>query len=329
MTNTRRFLSTCVGIAQLLLLTPVVAQQTLNVEPFGAPIDKVKIRQQFQVTALRMLRGQGSSESGAEHQKMLQHAPSTCPRNIRSLKSDHPVGRAEVYQHMVKATVCVGELYRCTKCNRIHVRLAGGVLISSDGLLLTNYHVLAVEDVSRSQGICAMTWDGKVWPLGEVLFADKTRDVALVRVKGNGHEFHAAAIADRTPVPTDPVRVISHPSGEYFVMTHGEVSRYITEAHAGAPSGGKSVSTCWMEITAPFGAGSSGCGVFNADGDVVGLASRIQPLMRTTTTSTADGGRRSVKFVEMVLRRCVPLSAIRSGFHAGIAVSAEPHTPPT
>ena len=70
-----------------------------------------------------------------------------------------------------------------------------------------------------------------------------------------------------------------------------------------------------MEITADFGGGSSGCGVFNSAGEVVGIASRIRPITRAAAQVTRNG--KTIKqpmYVEMMLRRCVDLNAIHSCF---------------
>ena len=89
-------------------------------------------------------------------------------------------------------------------------------MISADGLLLTDYHILGSIDFDKTRGIYAMTWDGMVWPVEGVLFADKQSDVAVVQLEGNGHVFHAAPLADTAPAPTDPVRVVSHPSSQFY-----------------------------------------------------------------------------------------------------------------
>jgi hypothetical protein len=81
-------------------------------------------------------------------------------------------------------------------------------------------------------------------------------------------------------------------------------------------------SNTWLEITAEFSGGSSGSGVFNTQGELVGLVSRIHPMFREQeksdrsrkTEGASDppeslGGR--LVYPEQILRRCVPIESIR------------------
>lgn len=161
----------------------------------------------------------------------------------------------------------------------------------------------------------AMTYDGKCFEIEKVLAADEAADVALVQLKANGHQFYAAPIASNRPRPMNQIRVISHPSGQFMVMTTGEVSRFVPIR---AMSQKRFLQSERMEITAPFGAGSSGSGVFNADGEVVGLVSSIFPIVRykkPKTGVTVEAKKsKGEGYAEMVLRRCVTLKNIKNCF---------------
>ena len=199
----------------------------------------------------------------------------------------------------------LGELYNCGRCDRTHAAYSGGVVISEDGLALTNHHVLSAGDRDNTEGYMAMTWDGRCFSIEKVLAADETADIALVKLKSDGYKFHAAPIADVRPKPMNPVRVISNPAGEFFVLTEGSVSRYA-----------KMKNQIWMEITADFAGGSSGSGVFNDQGEVVGIVSRIHPIIRGKRAVSGDDKRKrnSQPVAEMILKRCVPLQKIHKCF---------------
>lgn len=238
-----------------------------------------------------------------------------------------PQSSSQVYQQMVRSTLMVGTIYDCGRCEKLHANIAGGVVISKDGLALTNHHVLEREE-SGVETLMAMTSDGVPRPILEVLACNEKADVALIRLGGET-PFHPAPLASHVPTPAQHVRVLSHPRNEYFVLTEGEVSRYVS-FHS------RRSSTMWMEITAPFGGGSSGSGIFNDQGEVVGLVSRIHPLYRTPasgpgrpTDGDADdepSGRsnRPAPYVEMILRRCVPLQSISECFEQELS----PHRGP-
>ena len=86
-------------------------------------------------------------------------------------------------------------------------------------------------------------------------------------------------------------------------------------------------SSTWLEITAEFSGGSSGSGVFNSHGELVGLVSCIHPMFREQERSDRSqkpdnqkpdkegqvreppSGR--LTYPEQILRRCVPIDSIQ------------------
>lgn len=297
----------------MLMESPCFAQRGAPFDLFQQPVDNRVIYRHYERRATAMMRRQ--SEDAVENfQNALKNAPRTSGIERSQLTFNQPSKRDEVYEHMVKSTVYIGELYNCGKCDRTHAGFSGGVVVSEDGLVLTNYHVLESRDNGRTEGIYVMTWEGKCWGIKEILAASKNDDVALVQLDLKGNRLHAAPIAAQSPAPMDEVRIISHPFGEFFVMTHGEVSRYARMRKKRDPTADRVAS--WMEVTAPFGSGSSGCGVFNNRGEVVGLVSSIRPLFRNLDSekSSTEGTDGKARYVEMLIRKCVPLSAISECF---------------
>jgi S1-C subfamily serine protease len=221
-----------------------------------------------------------------------------------------------LYDRMLDASMLIGTIYDCGKCSKMHANIAGGVLVSSDGLVLTNYHV--VERTEEGvRGLVTMSHDGRVWPIVEVIAASKTDDVALIRIETDG-SLKPCPVATSEPPPLTPVHVISQPHNEYFVLTEGVVSRHVRVS----PRQGQ---TRWLEITAEFAAGSSGSGVFDNEGRLVGLVSRVHPIIRDGNKpdeTEPQPSREKPAYAEMVLRRCVPVSAILRCF-------AEPADPET
>lgn len=169
---------------------------------------------------------------------------------------------AEIYQQRLKSTLLLGRLHHCSseKCKKTHVNIASGVVIREDGIVLTNYHV-ADGGNDRSLGMGAMTYDGKAYVVEEVLAADEDSDVAILKLK-NAKGLTAAPVFRDEPVG-NPVTIISNPTGKFFTLTQGYVSRY----HMGSKK--KAV----MNVTADYAKGSSGGPIFNNRGDVVGLVS--------------------------------------------------------
>lgn len=213
------------------------------------------------------------------------------------------------YEQVAKSSLMFGTLYDCGKCDDLHGNIAGGVVISDDGLCLTNHHVLERRD-QDTRVIFAMDYAGRGYAVEEILAANRVADVALVRLKGEG-PFFPTTIAAQVPRPNSPAYVLSHPSSEFYVLTHGIVSRHVTLTQRRGQSQ-------WLEVTAPFGAGSSGSGVFDDHGQLIGLVSRIYPIFRgAEQIGPADDGnprQRSTPYAELILRRCVTVAGIRDCF---------------
>jgi serine protease Do len=203
---------------------------------------------------------------------------------------------ASDYEQLTKSVFLVGSVYKCDKCDEWH---AGGVAtawcLSEDGLMATNAHVLA-NAKGAAMGVCDR--EGKCHPLTAVVAVDPDADVALFRVKGEG--FQAMPLGKAAAVG-DKVRVISHPGRRYFMHTSGEVSRYYLQP----ARDGKGAAT-WMSITADYAKGSSGGPVFNDAGEVVGMVSSTQSIYYDSNDGSPKGP------VQMVVKNCVPVEAIRS-----------------
>jgi hypothetical protein len=163
-----------------------------------------------------------------------------------------------------EATLVLGHLYLCGKCDRHHGNLAGGVLISSDGLALTNYHVL---DFREAVVFGAMTAAGEVYAIDEVLAASKSDDVALIRLRGAKDLAHLPL---GTELKTgEALFVVSHPDGHFYTLTHGYLARRYLTPKERVPR---------LQITADFAKGSSGCGILNRRGELVGLVASTSSI---------------------------------------------------
>ena len=285
---------------------------------FTEPVDSIRLYLYLEKLAKVQKENQAEDAVDIINQQ-LKDADISSDICLDSLANQPPASKDDLYPHMVKSCLFLGQFYDCGKCDRSHLTMSCGVVIDESGLALTNYHVMKSRAKSgTTEGFMAMSYDGKCFEVEEVLAADEVADICLVRLKANGHKFHAAPIAKTRPQPTSEVRLVSHPSGEFFVMTKGEVSRYSrtsTKKPRSSTKTSKAKRPTWLEITADFGGGSSGCGVFNSAGEVVGIASRIRPITRAAAQVTRNG--KTIKqpmYVEMMLRRCVDLNAIHSCF---------------
>ncbi|MGB7080890.1 MAG: trypsin-like peptidase domain-containing protein, partial [Candidatus Acidiferrales bacterium] len=131
-----------------------------------------------------------------------------------------------------------------------------GFIVSKDGLIVTNYHVIA-------EGTSAVVKlpDGAFYLVDGVLASDKARDIAVI--KAHGEKFRTLALGDSDRVQVgQEVVAIGNPLSLESTVSNGIVSsiRAIEE------EGGK-----YLQITAPISPGSSGGPLFNMAGQVIGV----------------------------------------------------------
>ena len=225
---------------------------------------------------------------------------------------------SEIYQRALGSAVVVGTASHCKSktCKKNHFSMASGVIIHSDGIVLTNYHVV-ISSGRKVLGMGIATQTGRTYLVDEVLAASKDDDVAILRLK-DAKNLPAIPIYRDEPVG-NPVTVVSHPTGQFYTLTQGYVSRY-------AKKGKRRV----MNITADYAKGSSGGPVFNNRGDLIGLVASTNSIAYTTVPLSQDkdtkaltitqpkkkpamvGGKRISMHMDhqMTFKNCVPSRAI-------------------
>ncbi len=203
------------------------------------------------------------------------------------LESLHP---DEFYSRCKASVLAIGRLYKCGKCTKWHLSSASGFALSEDGVIATNYHVV---DSKEGVALGAMDSNGKTFVVSEVLAANKSDDVAILRLLDA--KLTPLPLADRAPVGT-AVSVISHPDGRYFTMTKGDVSRYFVARS-------KTGQANRMAITADYAKGSSGAPVLDATGSVVGMVSATNSIYYSREKGHNEN-------LQMVIKSCVPVDAI-------------------
>ena len=262
------------------------------------------------------------SPAGEQIRQMLKRAPNRTPNRMELgllETSEVEVKPQDLHDRLRRASMMIGTLYDCGRCKNLHGNISGGVIIGEDGLVLTNYHVLDRKPDEKVQGFVAMDFQGRCFAIAEVLAAWESADVVLIRLENTATKFEPVGLASSNPKPLTDVVVMSHPHNEFFVVTTGLASRLTKPTMEGD-------SNTWLEITAEFSGGSSGSGVFNTQGELVGLVSRIHPMFREQEKSSAaraagedrsagvgqgrDSGAGRQYYPEQILRRCVPIESI-------------------
>ena len=147
---------------------------------------------------------------------------------------------------------------------RAHFSLGSGFIISSDGYILTNNHVVAGADsvTVRLQNRRILT--------ARVVGADAAYDIALLKVHA-GRPLPTVRIGDSHLLkPGQWVLAIGSPFGFDYTVTHGIIS-----AVGRSLLGSKQKDVNFIQTDVPINRGNSGGPLFNLKGKVVGVNSQI------------------------------------------------------
>jgi putative serine protease PepD len=140
-----------------------------------------------------------------------------------------------------------------------------GFVISGDGLIVTNEHV--VDGATQVQ--VKIGTSGKAQP-AKVVGADASRDLALLKVDASG--LKTLPLGDSSKVSVgDPTYAIGNPYGLDHTLTTGIVSALGRDLQS--PNGSKISGA--IQTDAAINPGNSGGPLLNADGQVIGVNSQI------------------------------------------------------
>lgn len=134
--------------------------------------------------------------------------------------------------------------------------MGSGFVVSSDGLIITNSHVISGAGTISVKFIS----DNRVYSNVQVVKDNTIRDLALLRVNGAG-SFVPVVLGDSDQVSVGQrVVAIGNPQGLENTVSDGLVSA--TRDMNG---------TKLLQISAPISSGSSGGALFNMNGEVIGV----------------------------------------------------------
>jgi serine protease Do len=140
--------------------------------------------------------------------------------------------------------------------------LGSGVIVSPDGYIVTNNHVIA-----KATEISITLSDRRTFK-GKVVGADPQTDIAVVKIDGTGLPTAPFGDSDRLKVG-DTVMAFGNPFGQYFTVTRGSVSAL------GRSAGQIEDIQNFIQTDAAINPGNSGGGLVNIHGQVVGINTAI------------------------------------------------------
>lgn len=162
-----------------------------------------------------------------------------------------------------------------------------GSIISSDGMILTNNHVVAEADGRGSQ-MTVTTNDGKQYE-AEVVATDPQTDIAVIQAK-DASDLTPITIGDPDALAVgQSVVAVGSPLGLSSTVTTGIVSAKDRPVQAGGESGGEASLIDAIQTDAAINPGNSGGALVNLNGELVGIPSVIATLGGTGEESGSIG----------------------------------------
>ncbi len=168
---------------------------------------------------------------------------------------------ADLYEKNVASTVGI------TTSGKTNSRFGGytfqaagsGFIITEDGYILTNHHVIDGSDTVTVATFDEETYDAKV------IGYDESSDIAILKVEATNLKPVTVGDSDKLRVG-DPVYAIGNPLGELtFSLTHGIVSALSRNVKTGSHTMNLIQTDCAIN------SGNSGGALFNSRGEVVGI----------------------------------------------------------
>jgi putative serine protease PepD len=233
----------------------------------------------------------------------------SAPRSVEQIA-------AEVLPSMVTLQTSVGG----------EIELGSGIVLSPDGLIMTNNHVVAAIDAGRHEPARRVVTfhDGRSAAFS-VVAADPKNDVAVVRAQG---------ITGLTPISFghsaglhigQPVMAVGSPLGLQDTVTTGVISALHRPVLTVAEAANQFAAFDAIQTDAALNAGSSGGALVDMNGELIGMNSAIAALVGVDGSSGVRSGSIGIGFaipVDNAARIAGQLIATGRATHGWLGVQA-------
>ncbi|MDD2417918.1 MAG: trypsin-like peptidase domain-containing protein [Oscillospiraceae bacterium] len=147
------------------------------------------------------------------------------------------------------------------------VGAASGIIMSEDGYIITNMHVVSKDNGQPYEHVDVKTYDGTVYKDAEVVGADRDTDLAVIKV--SAVKLEPAKFGDSSALKLgDKIVAIGNAGGLAWTTTQGIVSGLARDVYEDT---GYSIKC--LQIDAAINPGNSGGPLLNSQGQVVGINS--------------------------------------------------------
>ncbi len=193
--------------------------------------------------------------------------------------------------------------------------LGSGVIVSPDGYILTNNHVVEGADELK----VALSDDREL--VAKVIGADPKTDIAVIKI--DAQNLPTATLADSDKIRVgDVVFALGNPLGVGQTVTMGIVSAK-GRSHLGLLDRVNGYES-FIQTDAAINMGNSGGALIDARGRLVGINSAIFSVSKTDKVNIGIGFAVPVNLAASIMRSLVETGAVARGF---LGVSTDTITP--
>jgi len=305
MTNPKRSILslTAAAIAAVTLITAGCSQHTVSPSPSPEPkvaidphapngqqvmLDDHARMRKLIAEATRLMNDKKTTPIAALSKQLGRKK---CKLKLPAIRKQR-LSRPDIYKKNAPGVLIVAGLYKCDKCVKWHSSAATGFVITPDGAIATNHHLF---EGTKKATIVAMTHDGRIYPVKEVLAATRSNDAVILKLDTRGDKLTAMPLVAGAPVGSN-ITVISHPKHRFYSLTAGIISRYSRHRS-------KRGMMNTVTITADFARGSSGGPIIDEFGNATAMVASTSSVYYTQTKDTQ-------KNLQMVFKQCVPAAEI-------------------
>jgi 2-alkenal reductase len=232
---------------------------------------------------------------------------------------------AEIYAARQSGVVTIYAFFGDSGEANTEASQGSGFVVSKDGLVLTNSHVVTTAGegngpVESAKAVYVQFADGDRVQ-ARIIGYDPFTDVAVIRVGGNEHKLAPVPLGDSSRVVVgEPVAAIGSPFGNESSLTVGVVSA--TKRSIASLTSIYNVVDA-IQIDAPINRGNSGGPLFDARGRVIGINAQI----RSQASTGNDSGVGFAVPIDSAKRSVAQLIAHGHVSYAYVGVKTEDVTP--
>jgi 2-alkenal reductase len=195
---------------------------------------------------------------------------------------------SELYRKRAAGVVTIYALFGNEGDANAAASQGSGFVVSEDGYILTNSHVVTTagepdssEAAAAADRVYVQFRDGERVP-AQIVGWDVFDDVGLLKVNPANHPVSPVPLGDSARVVVgEPVAAIGSPFGQESSLSVGVVSA--TERSTPSITSSFNLVDA-IQTDAPINRGNSGGPMFNADGEVIGINAQIR-----SESGTAEG----------------------------------------